>query len=110
LATGADPHDFRRREYLKEEEKALHRFVGKVTKQLPSTTESDVQPLRALGWSDEAIFYTNTVCALFNLYNRWVTASGVHAVSHESWPHGRVLAQKAYAPRFREQHLENTNG
>jgi uncharacterized peroxidase-related enzyme len=91
---------------LKEEEKALLRFAGKVTSQLPSITEADTQSLRAVGWSDEAIFYTITVCALFNFYNRWVTASGVHAVSDEGHRlHGKVLAEKGYDPRLREQHL-----
>jgi hypothetical protein len=68
-----------------------------------------VKSLRAIGWSDEAIFYTITVCALFNFYNRWITASGVHAVSDEGHrTHGKVLAQKGYDPGLRQQHLQNT--
>jgi uncharacterized peroxidase-related enzyme len=91
---------------LKEEEKALLRFAGKVTSDLPSITEADTKTLRALGWSDESIFYTITVCALFNFYNRWITASGVHAVSDEGHRlHGKVLAQKGYDPQSRERHL-----
>ena len=69
---------------LKEQEKALLRFAGKVTKNLPSITEADVESLRAVGWTDEGIYYTITVCALFNFYNRWIDASGVHAMSEEA--------------------------
>ena len=91
---------------LKEDEKALLRFAGKVTGDLPSITEDDVKSLRALGWNDESIYYTITVCALFNFYNRWITASGVHAVSDEGHRlHGKVLAQKGYDPQLRERHL-----
>jgi uncharacterized peroxidase-related enzyme len=86
---------------LKEEEKALLRFAGRVTSDLPSITEADVKSLRALGWNDESIYYTITVCALFNFYNRWITASGVHAVSDEGHRlHGKVLAQKGYDPQI----------
>lgn len=91
---------------LKEEEKALLRFVDKVTRDLPSMTEGDVRALRAFGWHDDSIYYTITVCALFNFYNRWITASGVHAVSDEGHRlHGKVLARKGYDPQLREQHL-----
>jgi hypothetical protein len=38
-------------------------------------------PLRETGWSDEAIYFAISVCGLFNFYNRWVDASGVHALS-----------------------------
>jgi uncharacterized peroxidase-related enzyme len=91
---------------LKEQEKALLRFAGKVASELPSITEADTKTLRSHGWSDEAIFYTITVCALFNFYNRWITASGVHAVSDDGHRlHGKVLARKGYDPEQREKYL-----
>jgi uncharacterized peroxidase-related enzyme len=94
---------------LKEEEKALFHFVTKVTKDLPAVTEADIQSVRAAGWSDEAIFYTITVCALFNFYNRWISASGVQAVSAEGHRvHGKVLAQKGYDPQLRQQLLNES--
>jgi hypothetical protein len=40
--------------------------------------------LRDLGWDDEAIYFAISVCALFNFYNRWVDASGVHPLSDEA--------------------------
>jgi hypothetical protein len=68
---------------LGEKEKALLRFVDRVNQHSPEITAEDMQPLYALGWDDEAIYYAITVCALFNFYNRWVDASGVHALSDE---------------------------
>jgi uncharacterized peroxidase-related enzyme len=85
------------RSALPENEKALLRFVAKVTKNLPSVTGADSEGLRALGWTDDAIYYTISVCALFNFYNRWITASGVHAVSHEGHrSRAKVVAQHGY--------------
>jgi uncharacterized peroxidase-related enzyme len=82
---------------LPENEKALLRFVAKVTKDLPSITAADVERVREHGWADDAIFYALTVCAMFNFYNRWVTASGVHAVSHEGHrERAKVMAQNGY--------------
>lgn len=69
---------------LTEKEKALLRFVDKVNHCSPAITADDMKPLYAVGWDDEAIYYAITVCALFNFYNRWVDASGVHALSEEA--------------------------
>ncbi len=68
---------------LSEKEKALFRFVDRVNRHSTEITAEDMQPLYAVGWTDEAIYYAITVCALFNFYNRWVDASGVHALSEE---------------------------
>jgi alkylhydroperoxidase family enzyme len=69
---------------LDEKHKALFRFVDKVNHDSPRITADDMIPLRALGWDDEAIYFAITVCALFNFYNRWIDASGVHALSEEA--------------------------
>ena len=69
-------------------EKAMLRFVDKVNRDSQRITAEDMQPLYAEGWSDEAIYYAITVCALFNFYNRWVDASGVHALSAEAHREG----------------------
>jgi alkylhydroperoxidase family enzyme len=69
---------------LPEKEKALFRFVAKVNRHSPAISAQDMEPLYAVGWGDEAIYYAITVCALFNFYNRWVDASGVHAMSDEA--------------------------
>jgi len=69
---------------LSEKEKALLRFVDRVNHDSPRITADDMAPLHAAGWDDEAIYYAITVCALFNFYNRWIDASGVHALSDEA--------------------------
>ena len=69
---------------LTEKEKALFRFVDKVNSQSPEISPDDMRPLYAVGWDDEVIYYAITVCALFNFYNRWIDASGVHALSDEA--------------------------
>ncbi len=66
---------------LAEKEKAMLRFVRKVNHQAPSITAEDMQPLRQVGWTDEAIYSAVSVCALFNFYNRWIDATGVHPMS-----------------------------
>lgn len=92
---------------LPEEEKALLRFARKMTTQLPQMVEDDVIKLRDLGWSDEAIYYTILVVALFNFYNRWVTTSGVHPVSEEAHRvHGKRLAANGYEPKNRLAGIE----
>jgi alkylhydroperoxidase family enzyme len=73
---------------LTEEEKALLRFVDKVNHDSPRITADDMQPLYARGWHAEQIYYAITVCALFNFYNRWHDASGVHALSGEAHRQG----------------------
>jgi alkylhydroperoxidase family enzyme len=69
---------------LSEKEKALLRFVGKVNHQAPLITAEDMQPLHSVGWTDEAIYNAITICALFNFYNRWIDATGVHPMSEEA--------------------------
>ena len=76
---------------LAEKDKALLRFVSKVNRHSPEITAADMQPLYEAGWTDEAIYFAITVCALFNFYNRWVDAAGVHAMTDESH---RVMAQR----------------
>lgn len=73
---------------LDEKDKALFRFVSKVNRQSPQITAADMKPLYDVGWTDDAIYYAITVCALFNFYNRWIDASGVHALSDEAHRQG----------------------
>ena len=75
---------------LPEKEKALFRFVSKVNRHSPEIASEDMQPLYEAGWTDEGIYFAITVCALFNFYNRWVDASGVHALSDEAHREGKA--------------------
>jgi alkylhydroperoxidase family enzyme len=69
---------------LTEAEKALFRFVRKVNEDSVSIQPGDIETLHEAGYTDEAIYYAITVCSLFNFYNRWIDASGVHAMSDEA--------------------------
>jgi alkylhydroperoxidase family enzyme len=69
---------------LTESEKTLFRFIDKVNSRSPEITAADMAPLYAAGWTDDQIYYAITVCALFNFYNRWIDATGVHALSEEA--------------------------
>ena len=82
---------------LDEAHKALFRFIDRVNHESPTMTEADLDRVRAAGWSDEALYFAITVCALFNFYNRWIDASGVHALSDEAHRQGgKRSAQHGY--------------
>jgi uncharacterized peroxidase-related enzyme len=83
---------------LDEKHKALFRFIDKVNRDSPRITAEDTRLLRAEGWDDEAIYFAITVCSLFNFYNRWIDASGVHALSEEAHRQGgKRSAANGYA-------------
>jgi alkylhydroperoxidase family enzyme len=85
---------------LTEKEKAVLRFVDKVNLNAASITAADMQPLYAVGWSDEAIYFAVSVCALFNFYNRWIDATGVHPMSNEAHrKFGKGTANNGYIHR-----------
>jgi alkylhydroperoxidase family enzyme len=69
---------------LDEQHKVLFRFVDKVNHDSPRIGPADLDVVRAAGWTDEAIYFAVTVCAMFNFYNRWIDATGVHALSDEA--------------------------
>ncbi len=73
-------------------------FVDKVNCDSPRITSEDTKTLREAGWDDEAIYFAITACALFNFYNRWIDASGVHALSDEAHrAGGKRSAKNGYA-------------
>jgi hypothetical protein len=73
---------------LDDKHKVLFRFVDKVNRDSPRIGPEDMAPLYAAYWTDEAIYFAITVCALFNFYNRWIDASGVHGLSDEAHRQG----------------------
>ena len=85
---------------LDDRHKALFRFVDKVNRESPTMTPTDLEEARAAGWTDEALYFAITVCALFNFYNRWIDATGVHALSDEAHREGgKRSAQGGYVRR-----------
>ncbi len=69
---------------LDERHKVLFRLIDKVNHDSPRMTAADLEVARAAGWTDEELYFAITVCALFNFYNRWIDATGVHALSDEA--------------------------
>jgi uncharacterized peroxidase-related enzyme len=82
---------------LEARDKALLRFVARMTVDLPGVGAADVDALRAHGWDDEAVYYAISTCALFNFYNRWISAIGVPEMSAEAHrQQGKSLAARGY--------------
>jgi alkylhydroperoxidase family enzyme len=83
---------------LDDRHKALFRFIDKVNHDSPSIGPRDIEALHSCGWTDEAIYFAITVCALFNFYNRWIDATGVHAMSDAAHRQGgKRMATQGYA-------------
>ena len=75
----------------------MFRFVDKVNAESPSITGADLDHIRSAVWTDDELYFVITVCALFNFYNRWIDASGVHALSDEAHRiGGKRSAQGSY--------------
>ena len=82
---------------LDEQHKILFRFIDRVNHDSPRIAPADLDVVRAAGWTDEAIYFAVTVCALFNFYNRWIDATGVHAMSEEAHRQGgKRMAVSSY--------------
>jgi uncharacterized peroxidase-related enzyme len=83
---------------LQDSEKKLLAYLEKLTLAPATTSAGDVQQLRDIGWSDEAIYDAVTVCAMFNFYNRWVEGSGVQDMPQEGYEaSGERIARQGYA-------------
>jgi uncharacterized peroxidase-related enzyme len=83
---------------LDDKEKELLRFVRKITLTPSSISATDTQQLNVHGWDDASIFYAISACALFNFYNRWISASGVNPVSDEAFKNlASRMARVGYA-------------
>jgi len=82
---------------LPENEKAMLRFIRKVTLDSAQVNPEDIAVLHAAGWNDTAIYYAIATCALFSFYNRFVSANGVGLVSDETFRRNGVrIAEKGY--------------
>ena len=83
---------------LDDRHKALFRFIDRVNHDSPRIAAPDLEALRAAGWTDDEIYFAVTVCALFNFYNRWIDATGVHVLSEEAHRQGgKRMATQGYA-------------
>jgi hypothetical protein len=61
--------------------------------------QADIDAAKAAGWSDAALYDAITVCSLFQFYNTWIDATGVHdlpAAVYDTM--GERMARNGYAP------------
>ena len=79
-------------------ERALFDYVVAANESRGTVDVTHVERARALGWSDAALYDAATVVALFNFYNRWIDATGVHDMPAAAYAmSGERLAARGYA-------------
>ena len=84
---------------ISEAERALFEYIEKVNGDCASVGQEDIDRLHAAGWTDEAIYDAVMVCGLFNFYNRWIDATGVHGMRDEDYrASGKRLKERGYLP------------
>ena len=81
--------------------KELFRFVGKVVEDRAGIAASDVERVKAAGFSEEAIYDALTVASLFCFYNTWNAGAGVRDMSPAGYAYsGEVLKKRGYRMDF----------
>ena len=82
---------------IDEREKALFAFIEKMNEQSNLIRREDVDRVKSMGWSDEAVYDAITVCALFRFYNAWIDATGVHDLPAAAYEiSGKRMAADGY--------------
>ncbi|HEX8092001.1 MAG TPA: peroxidase [Blastocatellia bacterium] len=82
---------------LSDKDKALFAFVEKVNRTSNQIKQEDVDEAKRAGWTDEALYDAISVCALFNFYNRWIDATGVHDMPSSAYElSGKRLKEHGY--------------
>ena len=84
---------------ISDADRALFSFIEQMKRASCEVTGEHVAAVVRAGWSEEAVYDAITVCALFNFYNRWCDAAGVHAMAHaDHAASGARMAQHGYLP------------
>ena len=82
---------------IDDREKALFSFIEKMNAQSNRIAQIDIDDLKSVGWSEEAIYDAVTVCSLFKFYNAWIDATGVHDLPAAAYRmSGKRLAAQGY--------------
>jgi uncharacterized peroxidase-related enzyme len=84
---------------ISEAERALFALIDKVVTDSTQIRQGDIDLAKAAGNDEETIYDAITVCSLFQFYNTWIDATGVHdlpATSYEAM--GKRMAKGGYAP------------
>ena len=84
---------------IPDREKGLFAFIDKMNRESNRLTKADLDAAKSAGWTDEALYDAITVCALFNFYNKWIDATGVHDMPAAAYAaSGERLATFGYTP------------
>jgi len=87
---------------LSDKEKALFEFIEKVNRTSNQINQEDVDRAKSAGWTDEALYDAINVCALFNFYNRWIDATGVHDMPSSAYEiSGKRLKENGYVTKWK---------
>lgn len=82
---------------ISEQEQALFALIAKIVEQSNQIRQPDIDAAKAAGWSDEALYDAITVCSLFQFYNTWIDATGVHDLPAAAYEKsGERLAGSGY--------------
>jgi len=87
---------------LDEAHKELFRYIGKLAEGAFKVTATDINKLKAAGWSEEAIYDALTVASVFKFYNTWNNGSGVQNMTSSDYLYsGKVLNTLGYCMDFK---------
>ncbi len=62
---------------ISDKEKVLFAYLERLSREPASLRREHADALKAVGWSDAAIYDAVTVCAMFHFFNRWIDGNGV---------------------------------
>ena len=84
---------------ISDRDKALFAFIDKMNRESNRMGREDIDAAKAAGWTEEALYDAISVCALFNFYNKWIDATGVHDMPAAAYAaSGERLANFGYVP------------
>lgn len=83
---------------IDEKMKPVLRYARKLTQQPNGLTQEDADAIFAVGWSEEALYHTVAVTALFNFMNRLVEGMGIELDPSYVKPASERLAKGGYLP------------
>ena len=84
---------------ISDRDKALFAFIDKMNRESNRMGREDLDTAKAAGWREEALYDAISVCALFNFYNKWIDATGVHDMPAAAYTaSGERLANSGYVP------------
>lgn len=84
---------------ISDRDKALFAFIDKMNRESNRMGREDIDAAKDAGWTEEALYDAISVCALFNFYNKWIDATGVHDMPAAAYAaSGERLANFGYVP------------